>query len=117
MICSACGTSVDEASRYCPYCGAFVGQTCPACKATSRANASFCQHCGTAIRIKTTTGGGATKPWRVPGERKRVTMIFADMVASMEFIADIDEEEARRLIESVTERMIFIVGEFGGVVH
>jgi class 3 adenylate cyclase/tetratricopeptide (TPR) repeat protein len=44
-------------------------------------------------------------------------MIFADMVASMELLADIDAEEARRLIESVTERMITVVTEFGGVVN
>src|SRR6266571_5555256 len=119
MICSGCSSSVDEASRFCPYCGTFVGQTCPACKAAAAANAWFCQHCGTTIRAKTPTvialAGGAnhqgstTSPRRVAGERKRVTMIFADMVASMELLADIDAEEARRLIESVVERMIGVV--------
>jgi class 3 adenylate cyclase/tetratricopeptide (TPR) repeat protein len=125
MICSGCGSSVDEASRFCPNCGTFVGHTCPACKAAAAANAWFCQHCGTTIRAKTPAisapEGGAhhqgSFPRGVAGERKRVTMIFADLVGSMELLANIDAEEARRLLESVVERMIAVVTEFGGVVN
>src|SRR5438046_2804487 len=106
MICSGCGFSVDEASRFCPNCGTFVGHTCPACKAAVAANAWFCQHCGTTIRAKTLAisapEGGAhhqgSLPRGVAGERKRVTMIFADLVGSMELLADIDAEDARRLL-------------------
>lgn len=44
-------------------------------------------------------------------------MLFADMVASLELLADIDAEEARRLLESVVERMIAVITEYGGIVN
>jgi class 3 adenylate cyclase len=40
------------------------------------------------------------------GERKQVTVLFADLKGSMELLADRDPEEARRLLDAVLERMI-----------
>jgi len=40
------------------------------------------------------------------GERKQVTVLFADMTGSMELLADRDREEARKLLEPALERMI-----------
>jgi hypothetical protein len=39
------------------------------------------------------------------GERKQVMVLFADLKASMELVADHDPEEARRLLNPVLERM------------
>src|SRR2546428_7558324 len=40
------------------------------------------------------------------GERKQVTVLFADLKGSMELLADRDPEEARRLLDPVLERMM-----------
>jgi class 3 adenylate cyclase len=40
------------------------------------------------------------------GERKQVTMLFADLKGSMELLADCDPEEARQLLDPVLERMM-----------
>jgi hypothetical protein len=47
------------------------------------------------------------------GERKQVTVLFADLKGSMELLADRDPEEARRLLDPVLERMMEAVGEPG----
>jgi hypothetical protein len=39
------------------------------------------------------------------GERKQVTVLFADLKGSMELLADRDPEEARKLLDPVLERM------------
>jgi class 3 adenylate cyclase len=39
------------------------------------------------------------------GERKQVTVLFADLKGSMELLADRDPEEARALLDPVLERM------------
>ena len=39
------------------------------------------------------------------GERKQVTVLFADLNGSMELLADRDPEEARKLIDPVLERI------------
>jgi class 3 adenylate cyclase len=40
------------------------------------------------------------------GERKQVTVLFADLKGSMELLADRDPEEARKLLDPVLERMM-----------
>lgn len=40
------------------------------------------------------------------GERKQVTVLFADMTGSMELLADRDPEEARQLLDPVLEPMM-----------
>src|SRR5919202_6200787 len=40
------------------------------------------------------------------GERKQVTVLFADLKGSMELLADRDPEEARQLLDPFLERMI-----------
>jgi class 3 adenylate cyclase/tetratricopeptide (TPR) repeat protein len=51
------------------------------------------------------------------GERKQVTVLFADLKGSMEMLADRDPEEARNLIDPVLERMIEAVHQYEGVVN
>jgi class 3 adenylate cyclase len=40
------------------------------------------------------------------GERKQVTVLFADLKGSMELLADRDPEEARKVLDPVLERMM-----------
>jgi class 3 adenylate cyclase/tetratricopeptide (TPR) repeat protein len=51
------------------------------------------------------------------GERKQVTVLFADLKGSMELLADRDPEEARQLLDPVLERMIAAVHRYEGTVN
>jgi class 3 adenylate cyclase len=51
------------------------------------------------------------------GERKHVTVLFADLKGSMELLADRDPEEARRLLDPVLERMMEAVHHYEGTVN
>jgi class 3 adenylate cyclase/predicted ATPase len=51
------------------------------------------------------------------GERKQVTVLFADMKGSMELLADRDPEEARKLLDPVLERMMQAVHHYEGTVN
>jgi class 3 adenylate cyclase len=51
------------------------------------------------------------------GERKRVTVLFADLKGSMELLADRDPEEARQLLDPVLERMMAAVHRYEGTVN
>jgi len=51
------------------------------------------------------------------GERKQVTVLFADLKGSMELLADRDPEEARRLLDPVLERMMAAVHRYEGTVN
>src|SRR4029453_19638989 len=51
------------------------------------------------------------------GERKQVTVLFADVRGSMELLVDRDPEEARKLLDPVLERMMDAVHRFEGTVN
>jgi class 3 adenylate cyclase/tetratricopeptide (TPR) repeat protein len=51
------------------------------------------------------------------GERKQVTVLFADLKGSMELLADRDPEEARQLLDPVLERMMAAVHRHEGTVN
>jgi class 3 adenylate cyclase len=92
---------------------------------------------GDASRAPTGTSAPAEPPVRVPltytpsylaekiltsrsaleGERKQVTVLFADLKGSMELLADRDPEEARQLLDPVLERMMAAVYRYEGTVN
>ena len=51
------------------------------------------------------------------GERKLVTVLFADLKGSMELLADRDPEDARQLLDPVLERMMEAVHRYEGTVN
>jgi class 3 adenylate cyclase/tetratricopeptide (TPR) repeat protein len=53
----------------------------------------------------------------IEGERKQVTVLFADLRGSLEILADRDPEDARRILDPVLERMMEAVHRFEGTVN
>jgi class 3 adenylate cyclase len=51
------------------------------------------------------------------GERKQVTVLFADLRGSMEVLADRDPEEARRILDPVLEHMMEAIHRYEGTVN
>src|SRR5204862_4325580 len=51
------------------------------------------------------------------GERKQVTVLFADLKGSMELLAERDPEEARQLLDPVLDRMMAAVHQYEGTVN
>src|SRR5215468_2207631 len=51
------------------------------------------------------------------GDRKQVTVLFADLKGSMELLAERDPEEARQLLDPVLQRMMEAVHRYEGTVN
>ena len=51
------------------------------------------------------------------GERKQVTVLFADLKGSMELLTDRDPEEARQLLDPVLEHLMAAVHRYEGTVN
>src|SRR5712691_10946867 len=58
----------------------------------------------------------ASRP-TLEGERKQVTVLFADLKGSMELLAERDPEDARQLLDPVLERMMAAVHRYEGTVN
>jgi hypothetical protein len=55
-------------------------------------------------------------PENLEGERKTVTMLFADIKGSMDLIEDLDPEEARAIVDPALKLMMESVQHYGGYV-
>src|SRR4051794_21947705 len=68
------------------------GMECSSCGHTNREGAKYCDNCGHAL----VDGAGREAP---EGERKQVTVLFADLMGSMGLAEQTDPEEWRRIMD------------------
>jgi len=125
MPCPRCAARNAPGASFCDECGARLEAACPACGAANRPDARFCRGCGARL------GAGApdaytprhlaekilTSRGALEGERKQVTVLFADIKGSMELLAGRDPEEARALLDPVLARMMEAVHFYEGTVN
>ncbi|MBI2466408.1 MAG: guanylate cyclase, partial [Candidatus Rokubacteria bacterium] len=114
-------------------CGTGLVLTCTKCSTELPAEAAFCFACGQPIERQRAVGARFAAPesytpkhlakkiltskTALEGERKQVTVLFADLKGSMELLADRDPEEARQLLDPVLERMMDAVHRYEGTVN
>ena len=65
----------------------------------------------------TSPRGFSTSKAALEGERKQVTVLFADLKGSTELLADRDPEESRKLLDPVLDRMMEAVHYYEGTVN
>ena len=133
MLCPRCRAENREGRRFCAKCAAALAAACSSCGfATSPATSSV-EHAalGSAVRSLPKRSSASpdtytpkhlaekilTSKAALEGERKQVTVLFADLKGSMELLADRDPEEARKLLDPVLERMMEAVHRYEGTVN
>src|SRR6266705_1465886 len=131
MICPRCQAQNRDGVRFCEHCGASFAETCPKCAAVVAPGAAFCGACGVAFNVapaeRFSSPGSYTPPHlaeriltsraALEGERKQVTVLFADLKGSMELLADRDPEDARHILDRVLEQMMEAVHRYEGTVN
>jgi class 3 adenylate cyclase/tetratricopeptide (TPR) repeat protein len=133
MKCPRCQHENPPQAKFCLECGARVALTCTRCRSELPAGAKFCLECGAPLASQATAEPRFTSPESytpkhlaekiltskvaLEGERKQVTVLFADLKGSMELLADRDPEEARKLLDPVLERMMEAVHRYEGTVN
>src|SRR5215218_10278697 len=134
MQCAQCQHANPAGQKFCGECGARLEARCSACGTVNSLGQKFCGECGerlagTAAAPKPAPPSPATYTPQhlaeriissraaMEGERKQVTVLFADLKGSMELLADRDPEEARRILDPVLERMMEAVHQYEGTVN
>src|SRR6266403_765806 len=108
MPCSNCGSPVRESAKFCTQCGHSVeGGGSPQPRLVSP-DAYTPRHLAEKILMSKSA---------LEGERKRVTVLFADLRGSLELLADRDPEDARKLLDPVLECMMEAVHRYEGTVN
>ena len=72
--------------------------TCASCGTELRENAKFCDECGAPTAVSADTA-----------EYKQVTVLFADVVRSMDIAAALDMERLREIMTELVERSAAVV--------
>ncbi len=98
-------------AKFCPECGTPVGNGKPAKATATGSPISATPHVPKHLAEKILNSRSA-----VEGERKLVTVLFADLKGSMEIIADRDPEEAQRILDPLVSRMTEAVHYYEGTV-
>src|SRR5712691_11899351 len=132
MQCPRCHAENRDGLRFCEDCGARLAVTCSSCGAEVTPGKRLCGRCGGPVGSRTPESRFASPQSYTPkhlverllfsksaldGERKQVTVLFADLKGSMELLADRDPEEARKILDPVLERMMEAVHRYEGTVN
>ena len=131
MNCPRCQHDNPSGVKFCGECGARLESACTSCGAANPPGNKFCGQCGAAL-VQAPAAAKVSSPEvytpkhlaekiltsksALEGERKQVTVLFADMKGSMELLADRDPEEARKLLDPVIEQMMEAVHRYEGTV-
>jgi class 3 adenylate cyclase len=134
MPCPRCQAENRQGRRFCAECGASLACPCPSCGFSNDPGEKFCGGCGLSLASplpsveprssspQTYTPSYLaekilTSKSALEGERKQVTVLFADLKGSMELLADRDPEEARQLLDAVLAHMMEAVHRYEGTVN
>ena len=133
MQCPRCHQQNRQGRRFCSECGASLALACPSCGFSNEPAEKFCGGCGQPLGSAQSPAARSTSPESytpkhlaekilisksaLEGERKQVTVLFADMKGSMELLADRDPEEARKLLDPALEHMMAAVHHYEGTVN
>lgn len=119
MICPTCKSVNSPGGRFCTACGSQLVLSCSACGHANMASDRFCGGCGKAVAATAAMPVAqlAAVQRRVgDGERKRVTVLFADLQGSTATIDGLDPEAALSQIDPAVQTMMRLVHRYEGVV-
>lgn len=137
MICPSCRSENSPSAAFCDECGARLESPCPKCGEPNRQTAKFCRNCGqtinqTALTAPAPAAGAPAPDTYVPkhlaekilalrhtleGERKQVTVLFADIRGSTKLLEGLDPEEGQKIIDPVLHIMMDAVHRYEGTVN
>jgi len=132
MKCPKCQHENSARAKFCEECAAPLARACDNCGSQVTSTAKFCPQCGHPLSpVRDDPRFASPKNYTpqhladkiltsraaLEGERKQVTVLFADIKGSMELLVDRDPEDAQKLFDPVLERMIEAVHRYEGTVN
>jgi len=130
--CLRCLQENPPGSTFCLGCGTRLGLTCAFCGAALVAEARFCNKCGIPLKAQEPDPGLSSPASYTPrhlaerilrskaaleGERKHVTVLFADVKSSTELAEQVDPEEWHKILDRFFAILTEGVHRFEGTVN
>src|SRR5262245_28629863 len=125
-----CDFQNPDGMRFCGKCGASIGVTCERCRFANPAGFGFCGNCGAPLGEQAAAARAPaaytpkhlaekilTTRSALEGERKQVTVLFADVKGSMNLSESIEAEDWHRIMERFFKILTDGVHRFEGTVN
>jgi adenylate cyclase len=114
--CSACSRENPPGAKFCAGCGTPLALRCPKCAAPAQPDAAFCTECGSALAAP--IEGATSSPATVTrgGEKKHITVLFADVAGSMDLQERLDAEVWAQIMGRFVSILAEGVRKYGGTV-
>jgi class 3 adenylate cyclase len=112
-LCPACEEVNDAAQRFCGHCGASLSWVCAACRHENPPGFRYCGACGAPSPAGPARAGSEQESG---GERRWITVMFADLSGFTALSERSDPEEVRAMVDRSMAEMGEVVGQFGGSV-
>jgi class 3 adenylate cyclase len=126
MRCPGCGHENPDGARFCLQCGAQLSVACPACGVALPPGARFCLECGHAVTAARAPVGYTPRHVSeqilavrsaIEGERKQVSVLFCDIVASSALAAELGPEEFHLVIDRFFRAALAEVHRYEGTIN
>jgi class 3 adenylate cyclase/tetratricopeptide (TPR) repeat protein len=134
MKCSGCETENPEQAKFCIECGAKLEFHCPSCGAVTPATGKFCMECGHSLKKeepskpvnydqphsytpKHLADKILTHRSAIEGERKLVTVLFADVANFTAMSEKLDPEEVHQIMDGCFKILMDEIHQCEGTIN
>jgi adenylate cyclase len=114
-VCAACSRANPPGAKFCAGCGGPLAVRCPSCDAPAQPDASFCIECGGALAAPAERPSSPAAA-AVAGEKKHITVLFADVAGSMDLQERLDAEVWAQVMGRFVSILAEGVRKYGGTV-
>src|SRR5271170_6239203 len=115
MRCPSCKSDNPGTTKFCGNCGQPLGNSCAKCGSENPQQFKFCGECGAALSESAEDVRGIRSEAQAEGERRHLTVLFCDLVASTEIAAKLDPEEWRETVAGYHRAAADAITRFGGL--
>lgn len=132
MKCPKCQFENRDGAKFCKKCGNKIELLCPSCKYSHQPDSTFCDECGHNLQEpealpdfsepqsytpKFLADKILTSRSTIEGERKLVTVLFADVAGFTSMSEDLDPEEVHQIMDGCFQILMNEVHKYEGTVN
>src|SRR5262245_1050358 len=129
MRCASCGFENPGGMKFCGECGTSLINRCPSCGAENPPHFKFCGKCGQPFREQALPSSSQREESTAPSlpiapraivrsareaERRRLTVMFCDVVGSTALSTQLDPEELREVMQTYQDTCVEVITRFEG---
>jgi class 3 adenylate cyclase len=132
MICPKCQTENPDTKKFCRKCGSKLSLVCPRCSSECLLEDDFCGECGHSLTEPAITGIDYSQPQSytpkfladkilttkgsMEGERKLITVFFADVANYTAFSEKLDPEEVHQIMDGYFKILMDEIHRYEGTI-